>query len=103
MAYLLQLLVLQVAANHHLEHNEELAVADEAVAVNVVDLEGKLQLLLLVALAAEGAQAGDELLEVDIATAVLVKDGNHANRIVELAADLFIYSYTNKGGGASGV
>ena len=78
MAYLLQLLVLQVAANHHLEHNEELAVADEAVAVNVVDAECEAQLLLLVAFAAEGREARDKLLEVDVAATVLVEDGNHS-------------------------
>ena len=80
MAYLLQLLVLQVAADHHLEHDEQLAVADEAVAVDVVDAERKAQLLLLVALAAEGREAGDELLEVDVAAAVLVEDGDHSCR-----------------------
>ena len=78
--YLLQLLVLQVAPDHHLQHDEELTVADVAVAVDVVDAEGKAQLLLLVALAAEGAQARDKLLEVDVAAAVLVEDGNHAGR-----------------------
>ena len=77
-AYLLQLLVLQVASDHHLQDDEQLAIADEAVAVNVVDLEGEAQLLLLVALAAEGAQARHELLEVDVSATVLVEDGNHA-------------------------
>jgi hypothetical protein len=75
---LLQLLVLEVAADHHLEDDEELAVADVAVAVDVVDLEGEAQLLLLVALAAEGREPGHELLEVDVAAAVLVEDGDHA-------------------------
>ena len=37
---LLELAVLQVVAHHHLEHGEELAVADVAVLVHVVDLEG---------------------------------------------------------------
>ena len=45
---LLKLLVLEVAANHHLEDDEELAVADVTVTVNVVDLEGETQLFLLV-------------------------------------------------------
>jgi len=36
---LLELLVLEVAADHHLEHQEQLAVGDEAVAVHVVHLE----------------------------------------------------------------
>ena len=36
---LLQLLVFQIASHHHLEYNEKLAVADVAVAVDIVDLE----------------------------------------------------------------
>jgi hypothetical protein len=76
--YLLQLLVLQVASNHHLQYYEELAVADVAVAVNVVYAECKAQLLLLVSLAAESRETGNELLEVDVAATVLVEDGDHA-------------------------
>ena len=76
--YLLQLLVLQVASDHHLQHDKELAIANVSVAVDVVYAEGKAQLLLLVALAAEGTQARDELLEVDVTAAILVEDGNHA-------------------------
>ena len=74
------MLVLQVAADHHLEHNEELAVTDVAVAVNVVYAEGEAQLLFLVAFAAEGREARDELLEVDVAATVLVEDGDHSCR-----------------------
>lgn len=51
--HLLQLLVLQVASNHHLQYYEELAIADVAVAVDVVYAECESQLLLLVALATE--------------------------------------------------
>jgi len=51
--HLLQLLVLQVASNHHLQYYEELAIADIAVAVDVVYAECESQLLLLVALATE--------------------------------------------------
>lgn len=36
---LLQLHVVEVRADHHLEHLEQLAVADEAVAIDVVHLE----------------------------------------------------------------
>lgn len=39
LAYLLQLLVLEVASDHHLEDNEQLTIADVAVTVNVVNLE----------------------------------------------------------------
>lgn len=75
---LLKLLVLQVGANHHLENDEELAVADKSISINVVDLERKAQLLLLVSLAGESTQAGDEFLEVDVATSILVKDCDEA-------------------------
>lgn len=45
---LLELQVGEVVADHHLEDGEELAVGDEAVLVDVVDLEGEAQLVLLV-------------------------------------------------------
>lgn len=75
---LLQLCIFEIASDHHLEHEEQLAVADVPVAVNVVDLERKPQLLLLVALGREGGEPGDELSKVDAAAAVLVEDCNHA-------------------------
>lgn len=77
-AHLLQLLVLQIASNHHLQYYEELAVADVAVAINVVYAEGEAQLLLLVTLAAKGRETRHEFLKVDIAATVLVEDGDHA-------------------------
>lgn len=76
--HLLQLLVLQVASHHHLQHNKQLAVADVPIAIDIVDLECKAQLLFLVALAAEGAEAGHEFLEIDVAATVFVEDGDHA-------------------------
>ncbi|KAI6771944.1 hypothetical protein HG530_002902 [Fusarium avenaceum] len=77
---LLQLLVLKVAANHHLEDNEKLSIADVTITVNVVDLEGELKLLFLVALATECRKACHELLEIDITTTILIEDGNHSER-----------------------
>ena len=77
---LLQLLVLQITPHHHLQHNKQLAVADEAITVDVVDFEGEAQFLFLVAFGAEGAEARDEFLEVDVAAAVFVEDGDHARR-----------------------
>lgn len=44
---LLQLHIVEVSANHHLEHGEELSVRDVAVVVNIVDLEGETEFLLL--------------------------------------------------------
>ncbi|KAI6755250.1 hypothetical protein HG531_004356 [Fusarium graminearum] len=75
---LLQLLVLEVAANHHLEDNEKLSVADVSIAVNIVDLEGELKLLLLISLAAKRRKTCNELLKIDVTTTILVKDGNHS-------------------------
>ena len=78
--HLLQLLVLQIAPDHHLEHDEQLAIANVAVAIDVVDLERKAQLVLLVALAAESAEPVDEFLEIDVSAAVLIEDRDHACR-----------------------
>lgn len=75
---LLQLDILQVVAHHHLEHDEQLPVGNVAVAINVIDPEGKAQLLFLVTFGAKGRQTSHEFLEVDIATAVLIKDGDHS-------------------------
>lgn len=44
---LLQLWLRQVVSNHHLEHREQLPVANEPVVVDVVDLKRKFQLLLV--------------------------------------------------------
>ena len=75
---MLQLLVLQIAPHHHLQHDKQLPVADVAIAVDVVDFESEAEFFLLVAFGAEGAEAGDEFLEVDVAAAVFVEDGDHA-------------------------
>ena len=53
---------------------EELAVADVAVVVDVVDLEGELELGHFVSLDAELADALDELLEVHLAVTVFVEN-----------------------------
>jgi len=86
--HLLQLLVLQIATHHHLQHNKQLPIADIAIAINVVDLERKPQLLLFVSLGAEGAQPRDKLLEVDISATILVENGDHA-RCEGIGADLW--------------
>lgn len=78
---LLQLLVLEIASDHHLENNKQLAVGNVTVPIDIVDLEGEPELLLLVSLAGEGAEARDKLLEVDISAAVLVKDGDHSVKV----------------------
>ena len=54
---LLQLIVLEVVANHHLEHNEKLAVRDVAIAIHVVHAEGKAKFFFVIAASAKDAQA----------------------------------------------
>lgn len=70
---LLQLQVCQVVPNHHLQDREELSVGDVAVLVDVIDLEGETQLLLVVG-AIEGGDALEELLEGNFAVGVDVED-----------------------------
>jgi len=74
---LLELHVVQVAADHHLEHGEELAIRDEAVVVDVVDLEGEAQLIFLGRACTQGVQSLDELEEGDVAILVLVEHCDH--------------------------
>jgi hypothetical protein len=71
---LLELHVVEVAADHHLEHGEELAVGDEAVVVDVVDLEGEAELVLLRSACAQGVKTLHELQEGDVSILVLIKD-----------------------------
>lgn len=77
---LLQLLILQVASHHHLQHDEQFPVADVSIPIDVIDLEREAQLLLLIALGAECAEARHEFLEIDVASAVFVEDGYHSAR-----------------------
>lgn len=54
---LLQLHVIEVVSNHHLEHCKELSVRDVAVTINIVNLECESQLLLLARASREGVEA----------------------------------------------
>jgi len=74
---LLQLRVLQVVSHHHLQHLVKLTIGHETIIVNIVDPECKSQLVLNVSFGAEMRKAHDELLEVDLPVAVIVKDVNH--------------------------
>ena len=73
---LLQLGVVQVVTNHHLEHLEEFAVRDEAIIVDVIDLESETQLFLLTGTGGQRVQTLDELKEGDVTVIVAIKDGN---------------------------
>ena len=74
---LLQLDVIQVGPNHHLKHGEELAVANESVIVDVVDLEGKSKLFLLARASRQTVQTLHEFQERDVSVFVLVQDCDH--------------------------
>ena len=73
---LLKLGVVQVVSHHHLEHLEEFAVRDEAIIVDVIDLESETQLFLLTGTGGQRVQALDELKEGDVTVIVAIKDGN---------------------------
>lgn len=47
---LLQLHILQIVANHHLQHDKQLAVGDKPIPVDIVHLERKPQLFFFVPL-----------------------------------------------------
>lgn len=47
---LLELHVVQVAANHHLQDGEQLSIGNESVVIDVVDLEGKAEFVLITSL-----------------------------------------------------
>ena len=73
---LLQLGVVQVVTNHHLEDLEEFAVRDETIIVDVIDLESETQLFLLTGTGGQRVQTLDELKEGDVTVIVAIKDGN---------------------------
>lgn len=45
---LLQLQICEIIAHHHLQNCEQFSIGDESILVDVVDLEGEAQLVLLV-------------------------------------------------------
>ncbi len=87
---LLQLHVVQVVAYHHLEDLEQLTVGDEAVVVNVVNLERKSQLILGGGSRRERVQTLHELQEGDVSVVVAIKHCNDTldERVVGELRDL---------------
>ena len=73
---LLQLDVVQVVADHHLQHLEELTVRDVAIIIDVVNLECESQLLFVSGPGREGIEALHELKERDGTILVLIKNSN---------------------------
>ena len=66
--------IIEVVADHHLENLKELAIGDESVGVNVIDLEGKTQLLLGAGTGRERVKTLNKFEERDIAVIVAIKD-----------------------------
>ena len=75
---LLELDVVQVGAYHHLENLEELSVRNEAVIVDIVDLEGEAQLFLLAGACGQRVEALHEFEERDVAVVVAIKNCDHS-------------------------
>ncbi|GMT09973.1 hypothetical protein PFISCL1PPCAC_1270, partial [Pristionchus fissidentatus] len=71
---LLQLSVLQIRTNHHLEHLKRFSVGYESVPVHIVDAEGKFQLGVLVSLHGELGNTLDELSEINFSVSILIKN-----------------------------
>lgn len=57
---LLQLQIREIVPHHHLQNCEQFSVGDEPVLVDVVDLEGEAQLVLLVG----AVERGETLMEM---------------------------------------
>ncbi|KAH3682365.1 hypothetical protein WICPIJ_006679 [Wickerhamomyces pijperi] len=64
---LLQLLVVQVLANHGFQHDEKLTVGDEPVFVNVIDFKSETKPVFLQTFCGEDTKTSDELLEINVA------------------------------------
>ena len=73
---LLQLHIVKVASDHHLEHLKELAVWDETIVVDVIDLESKSELVLLTGTSTERVETLDEFQEGDVTVVVAVEHGD---------------------------
>lgn len=84
--YLLELLVLKIAAHHHLEDYEELAVGDIPIPIDVVDFEREPQFLELISLARESAKARHKLLEINVSSAILIENSDHPIHVTELVS-----------------
>ena len=76
---LLKLGVVQIVSHHHFEDLEELTIRDEAVVVDVVDLEGEAKLLLLARAGRQRIQTLDELEERDISIVVAIEHSDHTS------------------------
>ena len=75
---LLQLHVVEVVADHHFKHSEELSVRDEAVIIDIVDLKSEPQFLLLTRPCREGVETLHELEERYASILVLVQHRYHS-------------------------
>ena len=69
--------IIQVAADHHFKHSEKFPVRDESVVVNVINLEGEAELVLLAGSRRERVKTLNELEEGNVSILVLIKHRNH--------------------------
>ena len=87
---LLQLDLVEVVAHHHLEHLEQLTVADETVVVDIIDLERESEFLLWAGTGRQRVKTLDKLKEGDVSIIVAIEHGNDAlhQRVVRQLGNL---------------
>ena len=74
---LLELGVIEIVTHHHFEYLEELTIGDEAIVVDIVDLEGEAEFLLLAGAGGQRVQSLNELKERNVTIVITIKDGDH--------------------------
>ena len=74
---LLELGVIEIVTHHHFEYLEEFTVGDEAIVVDIVDLEGEAELLFLAGAGGQRVQSLNELKERNVTIVITIKHGDH--------------------------
>ena len=73
---LLKLCVVQVSADHHLEHLEKFTIRNKSIIVNVVDLESETQFVLLRCACRQRVQTLNKFKERNVSIVVPIKDSD---------------------------
>ena len=76
---LLELDIIQVVSDHHFQDLEQFTIRDEAVVVDVVDLESKSKFVLLACTSRQRVESLDELKEGNVAVVVTVEHSDHSS------------------------
>ena len=81
---LLELYIIQVIANHHLQHQEQFTIWNESISVDIVDCKSETELFLLGRTCGERIQTLHEFQERNVSILILIKycDNSLDQRIV---------------------